>query len=262
MLKVQIHYQMFNKENGNFMIRAIDTGNVSIFANEAIKGQNYRCPFCMDELVLRQGRVRVHHFSHKVINTCPLAIRESAEHIEMKFFLFHALKQKYANVIVEAPLNNGIIDILLTDLNGQKYAIECQYSPITVREWEERNAYLNKHGMAVIWVWSFNRFTQYDIDEWKIPRYILHCHKMTYGKVYIFNHLSKRIQACNLSPVSRWKDEAYNNNGDVVGGYEYSLKTVRAAKCLESPLRPREILSSDKRYRLAELGEGVFWKKK
>lgn len=231
----------------------------TLLAHTAMKGSVYFCPHCHDEVILKQGRVRVPHFAHKNMTDCPLSITESIGHIEMKAYISQALSIKYPNTNVEVPIGNRIVDIVVRDSRGNSYAVECQYSPTTVQEWEERTRFINTNQMAVIWAWSSMRFKLYGESESKIPQDILNCHKLAFGKVYYFNHELKRLFACHLEPVTRWKDTAYDRDGNQVGGYSVRLKTVRNTKFVEVPLRIKEYKSSNHIFRLAELGEGVFW---
>lgn len=242
------------------MLRAINICQESVLAQTAKKGEIYHCPYCDEEVILRQGRIRISHFAHQTSTTCPLSITESIGHIEMKSYISQMLSVRYPSINIEVPVGNKIVDIVIRDSSNRGYAIECQYSPTTVRELEERTRFLNANQLSAIWVWSSKRFKPYGDGEWKIPQDILNCHKLAFGRVYYFDHNSKKLLAAHFEPATRWRDEAYNQNGELVGGYEVILKTVRNIKFAEVPLQFKSYISSSGRLELAELGDGVFWK--
>lgn len=49
---------------------AVNKDQQLIAPTEAIKGETYYCPACGDTLTLRQGQVRIFHFSHRTTNVC------------------------------------------------------------------------------------------------------------------------------------------------------------------------------------------------
>ena len=55
-----------------------------IEAEHAEKGPDYVCPNCKADVILRKGRVRIHHFAHKAASTCPFSKSESQAHYTAK----------------------------------------------------------------------------------------------------------------------------------------------------------------------------------
>ncbi len=49
---------------------ALDDNNQITYIDNAIKGRKYYCPLCKNELNIRKGKIRIHHFAHKNENNC------------------------------------------------------------------------------------------------------------------------------------------------------------------------------------------------
>lgn len=64
-----------------------------VYPKFAIKGEKYICPECKDELVLRQGDIRIYHFSHKSYKTiCNYYNKESQIHMDAKTLLKNVIE--------------------------------------------------------------------------------------------------------------------------------------------------------------------------
>ena len=67
---------------------------------EATKENSYSCPHCSNDVTLRKGKIRVHHFAHKKeTSSCSYYTKPSRNHIinDLKMIL----KIIYANMIGE-----------------------------------------------------------------------------------------------------------------------------------------------------------------
>jgi ssDNA-binding Zn-finger/Zn-ribbon topoisomerase 1 len=78
----------------------------------AMKNEIYKCPECDGELILRQGNIRAHHFSHKQNSTCTYLEKpsESFQHLGAK----HLIQYKLQNYSIQinrpcSRCNNNII---------------------------------------------------------------------------------------------------------------------------------------------------------
>lgn len=70
------------------------TGN-KVYPKLAIKGEKYICPECKEDLILRQGDIRIYHFAHKSYETkCNYYNRESQIHMDAKELLKNILESK------------------------------------------------------------------------------------------------------------------------------------------------------------------------
>ena len=52
------------------------------YPNEASKKNNYMCPYCKNDVILRKGEIRKHHFAHKSENnTCKYYTKPTTQHM-------------------------------------------------------------------------------------------------------------------------------------------------------------------------------------
>lgn len=45
----------------------------------------YYCPYCREEVILKSGKIRIPHFSHKVKNNCVCQNGESKAHLRCTY---------------------------------------------------------------------------------------------------------------------------------------------------------------------------------
>lgn len=67
----------------HFMSGAINKGcSLFEYPNEASKRNNYMCPCCKNDVILRKGEIRKHHFAHKSENnTCKYYTKPTTQHM-------------------------------------------------------------------------------------------------------------------------------------------------------------------------------------
>ena len=41
-----------------------------VFGQDAIKENEYICPSCEEKVILKKGRIKIHHFAHKSDSEC------------------------------------------------------------------------------------------------------------------------------------------------------------------------------------------------
>ena len=147
------------------MLIALNENKNKILGQDADKKKNYYCPECQEIVILKKGRIKIHHYAHKT-SGCVFGRGESLEHLEYKFKLFKLLKSIQsnedivldsptinshgnefiiANIILEYKLGNRIADICCegTFLNGSGgdylgLALEIQLSKISLDELLDR----------------------------------------------------------------------------------------------------------------------------
>lgn len=134
------------------MFIALNSIGERVGAAEAIIGKDYYCPICGEEVLLRNGQIREMHFSHKA------GVCTDAWHYDMSEW--HRHKQSFFPIECQevVVVNEGIkhrADVLIDDI-----VIEFQHSPISVKEFCDRNDFYTAIGLKVVWV--------FDVDEqWK-----------------------------------------------------------------------------------------------
>jgi hypothetical protein len=83
----------------HFIMGAFNTKKEYTIPQNAIKGQRYECPECNEELILKKGNKRVHHFSHKKNSSCTYLDKpsESYQHLGAK----HLIRDKLQNTPIQ-----------------------------------------------------------------------------------------------------------------------------------------------------------------
>lgn len=177
------------------MFSALDDNNHLVDINTAIKNSlaKYFCPSCHEELIIRNGNVRIPHFAHKNKCNCDNYDNDMSEwhrNWQMKFPLRNrevVLKLDFDNDDYSLFAENCKKIIRRTDVLCYGYAIEFQNSPISSEEFDERTLFYKHLGKKVIWI--FNMIDTYEsgkikfCDEWH--------NKKDNGGKYSWNYASK-----------------------------------------------------------------------
>lgn len=122
----------------------------------AAKGLPYSCPNCKTEVVLKQGRIVIHHFAHKPPTDCSWATGETREHLLAKTVIRDAFRARNYQAEYEVEVLSGAgdrrADVLLTNSNGTRVAIEIQHTPILYDAIERRTNGYAAAKVPVIWL--------------------------------------------------------------------------------------------------------------
>jgi competence CoiA-like predicted nuclease len=153
---------------------AFDSNNNLIDIDTAIQlpSDKYFCPSCYEELIIKDGDVRVKHFAHKSNKDCIDFDNDMSEwhrNWQKKFPL------KNREVILKADEDNSFSEncnkiTRRADVLCYGFALEFQNSPISSEEFAERNYFYHQLGKKVIWI--FNLIDLYQdgmiecYDEW------------------------------------------------------------------------------------------------
>lgn len=129
----------------------MDHQGTHITAENAVKGKEYFCPVCSARLTLKRGSIKAPHFSHLHIIDCIkyLYKRESAEHLELKSVLYHALTPHHQTTM-EFYLQEieQIADLLV----NKNRALEIQLSQISPALIVRRTKGYASLGIDTIWL--------------------------------------------------------------------------------------------------------------
>ena len=130
--------------------------DVRVYAAKAVKGRRYLCPGCRGELILRQGRIRIHHFAHRPPVGCLLGRGETDQHLAAKALFQGAFAPRSFKTEVEWPIpslaGDRRADVFVWDLAGGQVAIELQHTGIGVAEIELRTRGYLAAAVPVVWV--------------------------------------------------------------------------------------------------------------
>jgi len=125
-----------------------------VVAWEVTKEQEpFFCPECEEQVVVKKGSYKVHHFAHKPSSVCTYGIGEGEEHRQAKYEIYEALRRHpdVTKLAVERPLGEVRPDISFC-LRGRDYvAIELQLSMISPDEIARRTCVYTSKKIAVLW---------------------------------------------------------------------------------------------------------------
>jgi competence CoiA-like predicted nuclease len=127
-----------------------------ITAAAAQRGAAYHCPNCSKPLVLKKGRVVIHHFAHKPPILCDWARGETLAHLEAKRLVHAALTARGVRAELEYSLEtlpgDRRADVMAWSPKGQMIAIELQHTSISAELIAERAFAYARAGAAQIWI--------------------------------------------------------------------------------------------------------------
>jgi competence CoiA-like predicted nuclease len=151
-----------------------------VTAAAARRGGAFYCPSCLKPLVLKKGRVVVHHFAHKPPVMCDWARGETLAHLEAKSVVHKALTARGVRAELEYSLEtlpgDRRADVMAWSPKGQMIAIELQHTPISADEIAERAFAYARAGAAQMWI-SFlaasvwNEALEKEDGSWLVRRY-------------------------------------------------------------------------------------------
>lgn len=239
------------------MLTANNSEGQRIEAKTANRHSVFYCPLCRCQVMLKQGAVKCAHFAHHPDSLCALSTGESARHREMKF----QISSLFKDCTLE---RDDIVNGRRADVLTGRLVIECQISSISIGEWEQRTADYNRAGYSVLWVWDLARVAgagENDLDgidptsEYRVKEEVRHAHKLCYGRLYVLDRKGQ-LAGCHLASAGPRYNESGPDWPDTIR-YPKTLKHLRTKKISKYEWRP---MSGSSGLRVAELGEGVWWK--
>ena len=231
------------------MLTAMDETDCKVYADDVCKTDEngnklkYYCPECGDELILRQGKINIAHFSHKNDTMCLFRKNggESYVHNHMK----HAVKTliekdnnvKYSDI--EHKIGNRVADYYF-EVNRyglKKIAVECVHKHIDLYEFEFKNRFYRDHGIYVLWVFDTGRFTENrsfksEVTSLGIMR---DAHNLHYQRIFCIDILGTGMYAVHFNNVKRWRDGGYDQNGDYHEGRYQTLRKTKGINAVHIP---------------------------
>ncbi len=139
------------------MFKAIDREGNEVLAWNASKSGTYRCPICDNDLILRMGDVRVHHFAHaKSADERGSGCTDRWNYDKTPWHITWQKRfpEKCCEKMISIGEKKHFADVCINDL-----IIEFQHSPISLEEFRERNTFYKNAGYRVIWVFDV-------IEDW------------------------------------------------------------------------------------------------
>jgi len=114
----------------------------------------FTCPECGGEVILRKGRIKVHHFAHKPPVDCAYGTGETELHRQAKQDIYDALLESglCTDVALEASIGGIVRPDVQVRIKNVHVAIEVQGSSLTVAEIARRTRGYYNLGVCVFWV--------------------------------------------------------------------------------------------------------------
>lgn len=219
------------------MITAVNNGKKVIAISSKKKEKPFFCPACGEEVILKKGRVRIHHFAHWKNSSCFYGQGETELHRVVKTNLYNAMliSPEYKQVELEKNLKIAIPDIFCM-IKGVKIAIEIQKTSLSQNELIRRTVRYTNMGIAVLWIIPVDKFGLHFLMneyEYKVKEQEKFLHSLYFGHIYFYsvkdNNDSVRI--FHFDDVKRYVEGYYGYNSDgeyvEIDGYYKRLKTTK-----------------------------------
>jgi competence protein CoiA len=119
-----------------------------------LKGQQFFCPACQSQLILKAGDIKIPHFAHKSGAGCTVSHEpETFQHLQGKTLLF----QHFSSFISDVSLEYYLADLqqrpdVFIQMNNRKFALEYQCSPISSIDFTSRTAGYRNAGIEPLWI--------------------------------------------------------------------------------------------------------------
>lgn len=211
-------------------------------------GPDYRCPDCQKQLILKKGRIRIHHFAHKPKTTCVCSNGETLEHLKSKAlfrdeFVSRGLIAEVEHVVPSLP-NDKRADVLIWSPIGNRFAIELQHTAVDYDNLEERTKSYIRAKVAVIWIpfikpehleraepIALGQEGDFIIEKYPARPMEKWVHGLYFGEPWIYDPRSEVLYLYKLKPhllhkeYTEWHDEEGEEQS--AGGYDYRSRRWR-----------------------------------
>jgi len=168
------------------MLSANDQQGDLVIAWEVTKTQGpFFCPECQEQVIVKKGSYKIHHFAHQPSSDCTYGTGESEEHRQAKYHIYEALRHHpdVTKLAIERPLKGVRPDVSFCWQGRDYVAIELQISPISPEEIARRTRLYTSQNIAVLWMTPHREqmscLTPYRTQLWE--RYL---HALYFGAVY------------------------------------------------------------------------------
>lgn len=129
---------------------AYDIEKNRVHIDDAVRGQEYFCPVCGAEFIVRKGEIKAHHFAHKSKCSDSWHYDMSEWHLRMQ----NLFPKECQEIVRTYDGETHRADVLMGDV-----VLEFQHSPISSKEYRERTEFWMRNGYKVAWI--------FDVTEWK-----------------------------------------------------------------------------------------------
>ena len=157
------------------------------------KTAEYVCPECKKPVVLRKGKIRIAHFSHKAKDHCRYGEGVSEEHLRAQKDLYDIFTSNGIYCELEYCFGNKRRADVYVEYQDKKIVFEIQHSNITFQTILERNLFYADKGCSVIWMLTSSYFAKfaglYKCSDIRLPAWQQDLLRI-YGVLYVWNNNS------------------------------------------------------------------------
>lgn len=151
-------YALYNNE-------LVDAANLKQNTADVIRKASRKgevtCPVCKDRVVPKLGPIKQWHFAHHADNEYKYHEPESPNHLLAKKLVAEQIQNIHPNyevaLEVKIPETRQIADVLAVTPEGEKIAIEIQYSDLSGADWRTRHELYAQAGVKDIWLLGHSR---------------------------------------------------------------------------------------------------------
>ena len=174
-----------------------------VLAGQELKSNlPFSCPVCKDEVILRQGSIKIAHFAHKPPVSCKYGSGESESHMRAKIEIYENLiKSQYVTKCEMERYLETVRPDISCYIQGVPVAIEVQISKLSLEEIIYRTIEYGRKGIYVLWLPLFTdklRAKRYSPALWE--KWL---HTTYFGRVYYWQ------EGLNIVPVHFSKHHLY-----------------------------------------------------
>lgn len=189
-------YGYYQRLGVKAMFIAIDENGNRVYAEEAVKNQNFYCQCCNEKVILKQGSIKRWHFSHKQDTNCKYANDKDYKtewHIRMQNY-FPKESQEYK---FHDDVNNEIhiADVYLKEDN---IVLEFQHSPISKEEFLSRTIFHIKNGRKIAWFFDESDKNPEKVFGKFIKDPSVACNERYRRRAFKWKHLARRELICSF----------------------------------------------------------------
>lgn len=158
-----------------------------VIAVDAVRGVDYFCPECNEQVILKRGAVKIAHFAHRHDSTCSYTAEETELHRRAKLEIYRHLQWLrlfgfVSGVQLEWKVGNRRVDVVFDTRKHEQVAIEIQAASIGLDDLLNRTLDISAAGAAVMWVIPVSRLdSRYEVSFRTLVRF---CHALYFGGCY------------------------------------------------------------------------------
>lgn len=172
------------------MYIALDKNQKRISIHDAVQGDAFFCPVCLEKMFVKSGTERAHHFSHFPNCECNDSWNGQYDMSDWHFEWQNQFPAENQEVVVQCDDIRHRADVL-TD----RTVVEFQHSPLSSGKFNDRNVFYHGNiGYKVVWLYDMREdyeqalITEPDANQftWSKPRSTFRKYNLRAGEIDLF----------------------------------------------------------------------------